>query len=113
RDAGDKVNWTFKVTNTGNVTVNTITVTDAKAGAISCPATTLAPGAFTTCTAAAYTISQAEGDAGVVNNTATASGKSPAGATVTSPSSSTSTPLTRTGSITMTKSAAVADVNAD
>ena len=112
-DAGDKITWTFKVTNTGNVTVNTVAVTDPKAGAISCPATTLAPGASTTCTAAAYTITQAEGDAGVVTNTATATGKSPAGATVTSNTSSTSTTLVAKPAVTLTKSAAVTDVNGD
>ena len=113
RDAGDKVNWTFKVTNTGNVTLNTVAVSDAKAGAVTCSPTTLAPGASVTCTAAAYPISQAEGDAGLVTNTATSSAKTPAGAAVTSPSSSTSTTLTASPKVTITKSAAVTDVNAD
>ena len=43
--------------NTGTTTITTLAVTDPKAGASTCPATTLAPGASTTCTAtAAHTI---------------------------------------------------------
>src|SRR5437879_8081379 len=40
----------FRSTNTGNVALSTIAVTDDKAGAISCPATTLAAGAGMICT---------------------------------------------------------------
>ena len=76
-DLGDKIAWSFLVKNTGTVTVTTVAVTDPTAGAISCPATTLAPGVSTTCTSGAHTITQADVDAGVVNNTATATGKNP------------------------------------
>ena len=80
---------------------------------MSCPATTLAPGASTTCTAAAHTITQADVDAGTVNNTATATALSPGGSTVTSNASSTTTPVTQAGSLLLTKSAAVNDVDGD
>ena len=73
-DAGDKITYTFKVTNIGTVTLSSVNVTDVKVGAISCPATTLAPGASTTCTATAYMLTQADVDAGKVENTATATG---------------------------------------
>ena len=113
-DLGDKIAWSFLVKNTGTVTVTTTAISDAKAGATTCPVTTLAPGASTTCTATtAYTITQADVDAGVVNNTATATAKSPSGATVTSPTSSTSTPVNQVSSLLLTKSAAVTDVNGD
>jgi len=48
---GDAVTWTYVVTNTGNVTVNTIAVTDSDLGAVSCPETSLVAGAAMTCTA--------------------------------------------------------------
>ena len=51
-----------------------VTVTDPKVPGTSCGVTTLAPGVSTTCTAAAYTITQADVDAGAVVNTATATG---------------------------------------
>src|SRR5207247_1861997 len=47
--AGSVVTWTYEVTNSGNVTLSNIAVTDNKAGAVSCPAATLAPGASFTC----------------------------------------------------------------
>ena len=63
--------------NTGTVTLTALAVADPKAGAVSCPLTTLAPGASTTCTAATYTVTQADVDAGVVANIATAHGQEP------------------------------------
>jgi len=46
--AGSTVAYSFLVTNTGNLTLTGITVTDPTVGAVSCPVTTLAPGASTT-----------------------------------------------------------------
>ena len=70
---GDLISYTFVVTNTGDVPLTGVTVTDPKVGlsAISCPATTLAVGASMTCTAT-YAITQADINAGSVTNTATA-----------------------------------------
>ncbi len=111
-DLGDKITYSFLATNTGTVTLTTLAISDAKAGAVTCPVTTLAPGAQTTCTATtAYVITQADVDAGVVNNTATASAKNPSGTTVTSTPSSVSTPVNQVSSLQLTKSAAVTDVN--
>ncbi|MEZ5191695.1 MAG: hypothetical protein R2734_03700 [Nocardioides sp.] len=72
-DAGDTISYSLVVTNTGNVTLTGVTVTDPTVGPVSCPVTTLAPGVSVTCTAT-YTLTQADVDAGHVANTATATG---------------------------------------
>src|SRR5262249_53950019 len=103
-DLGDKIVWTFLVKNTGSGTLSSIAVNDPVAGAVTCPSGSLAPGASETCTAsAAHVISQADVDAGVVNNTATATGQPPTGAAVTSNGSSTSTPVVQSPALTITK----------
>ncbi len=83
-DAGDKIVYTFLVTNTGNVTLTNVVVTDPLAGLspINCPpaASTLDPGEFQVCTAS-LVLNQAHIDAGSVGNTATVSGTPPAGST--------------------------------
>ena len=48
---GDAVNWIYVVTNTGNVPLGSISVTDDKVDAVTCPADTLAAGATMDCTA--------------------------------------------------------------
>ena len=101
--AGSTIGYSFLVTNTGNVTLTGIVINDTQlSAAASCAATTLAPGANTTCTGS-HTITQAEVNAGVVNNSATATGNSPTGGRngestppsglITSAPDSTSTPL--------------------
>jgi len=113
-DAGDRINWTFDLTNTGNVTLTNLAVSDPKAGTVTCPSGPLAPGATVTCTAAPYTITNADVDAGAVNNTATASAKDPTGAAVNSSPDSTSTPLQQNPSLVLDKKvASVVDVNGD
>ena len=95
-DAGDSIDYTFTVTNTGAIALDTISVSDAKVGAVTCPAGTLAPAASMTCAAAAsYTITATDVSAGGVDNSATASGTA-AGTTttVTSSPSTTHTPTT-------------------
>ena len=47
---GDPVLWEYVVTNTGNVVLNDIKVTDDKGVAVTCPKTTLQPGESMTCT---------------------------------------------------------------
>jgi hypothetical protein len=76
------------VTNTGNVTLNPVTVTDPMTGlsAVSCPATKLAPGATETCTAT-YKTTQTDVSKGAITNTATATGTGPTGTKVTATSS--------------------------
>ncbi|MFT3892848.1 MAG: hypothetical protein QM730_14545 [Anaerolineales bacterium] len=76
-DAGDKALYTFTVTNTGNITLHDVVVTDAKAG-VNCTIGTMAPGAVdgTTCTGS-YTLTQADINAGKVHNQAFANGTGP------------------------------------
>ncbi len=72
---GDMIDYTFTVTNTGNVTLHNIAVSDPKVSTITCtggnPIPSLAPQAFVECTGS-YTLAQGDIDAGTVHNTATA-----------------------------------------
>uniref|UniRef100_UPI0004932145 DUF7507 domain-containing protein n=1 Tax=Pedobacter sp. R20-19 TaxID=1270196 RepID=UPI0004932145 len=82
-EVGETINYTFKVENTGNVTVSDLNITDTKVTVTGGPIT-LAPGATDNATfTAAYTITQADVDAGRVDNLATATGKDPKGNNVT------------------------------
>ncbi|WP_345303538.1 beta strand repeat-containing protein, partial [Lysobacter hankyongensis] len=109
--AGSTIAYSFLVTNTGNVTITGIAINDANLDAAAvCPVTTLAPGASTTCTGT-HTITQAEVNAGVVNNSATATGTPPGGGTTTSPPDTTSTPIAQTPALTVDKTAAAPSGN--
>ncbi|MGL6161593.1 DUF7507 domain-containing protein, partial [Microbulbifer sp.] len=100
--AGDTIDYTFTVTNTGSVTVDGIAITDAQLdAAATCDTTTLAPGAIATCNGI-HTITQAEVDAGTVDNTATASGTDP-GSNPVSANDSTSTALTASPALDLNK----------
>ena len=82
---GNKVTYTFTIKNTGPVTLNTITLTDAKLGLnnkVITVANGLAPGAITTAVEV-YTLTQADKDLGTVTNTATVNAKTIGGANVT------------------------------
>ena len=81
------------MTNTGNVTLDPVSVADPKVGAVTCPAGALAPVASVTCTAS-YTLTQADVDAGEVVNTATATGTPPTGPPVTDDDTITTTVAT-------------------
>ncbi|MDQ6772811.1 MAG: hypothetical protein M3024_07460, partial [Candidatus Dormibacteraeota bacterium] len=67
---GDPVTFTYLVTNTGNVTLNPVTLTDNVLGTITCPQASLAIGASETCTAAGGAAT-----AGAHQNTATVTGQ--------------------------------------
>ena len=66
---GDLISYELLVTNTGNVTLTGVLVSDPGVIGPTCPTDTLAPGANMTCTAT-YAITQADIDAGVYDNIA-------------------------------------------
>lgn len=107
---GEEIEYRFLLTNTGNVTLTELVVDEtAFTGTgtlsdISCPATTLAPTASTTCTAT-YTLTQTDVDNGGVNNTATGGGTPPEGGTTTTPPSTVDVDVPSEPSLTVTKSA--------
>ncbi|MBE7163629.1 MAG: DUF11 domain-containing protein, partial [Williamsia herbipolensis] len=110
-DAGDEVQWTFTVTNTGNVTLHDVAVTDPIAGAVTCPVTTLAPGKVEICRAdRRHRLTQADMDAGSVSNTASVNGLPPTGGPVDAPSTAT-VPLAGSPQLTLDKSDVVTDRN--
>jgi uncharacterized repeat protein (TIGR01451 family) len=114
--AGDMITYRFTVTDTGNDTLHDITVTDTQDvpagsldGPVSCPDTTLTPGASTTCTAT-YTVTQADIDNGGVSDSATASGTPPSGPAVTSAPAPLPVPAVQAPAVTVVKSAPPAPV---
>ncbi len=64
---GSTVNWTYVVTNTGNTPLVNIVVTDDQGVTVTCPQTTLAPGASMTCTASGTAVNGQYANSGTVN----------------------------------------------
>jgi uncharacterized repeat protein (TIGR01451 family) len=85
---GTTVTYSYLVTNSGNVTLKPVVVTDPMPGlsAITCPGAKLAVRGSETCTAT-YTTTVADGKAGSLTNTGTATGTIPTGSDVTATSS--------------------------
>src|SRR5699024_7748995 len=76
-EAGEKVTYTFEVTNTGNTTLTDVTLTDDKLGGnIALEKTTLKPGESTTATAT-YEVTQKDINAGEILNEAKVEGTPP------------------------------------
>ncbi|UBH05347.1 hypothetical protein K8P10_000858 [Leucobacter sp. Psy1] len=107
-DTGDRISYTFEVTNTGDLPIGQLAIDDSLVGAVTCPADVLEPGQTVTCSAdAAYAVTIDDQNTGAVENTATASGVV-SGTTdpVVSNESSTSTPVTAPApNISLTKTA--------
>jgi len=80
--AGEVITYSYTVTNSGNVTLHNVALTDDRLGPVTCLAATLAPGASTTCVAYHLT-TQADVDAGQVSNAAAVTGDPPSGPPVT------------------------------
>jgi uncharacterized repeat protein (TIGR01451 family) len=113
-DLGDTIGFSFRITNTGNVSLTSASVSDPIAGSVTCALTTLAPGAQTSCTSDAdYTIDQDDVDAGFVTDAATAGAVDSYGAAVTSSPVGTTTPVMHRSGLAATDQATVSDVNAN
>ena len=76
-NAGSTVQWTFVVTNTGDVSLSEVVVTDDRASAVTCPKPALASGESMICTASGIAL------AGQQRNVASVTGKPPCGDLVT------------------------------
>ncbi|WP_187977270.1 DUF11 domain-containing protein [Mycetocola sp. JXN-3] len=114
--AGQSIVYAFELTNSGNVTVRDAAVTDALPGlselAYDWPgdAGVLAPGQ-TVVARATYVLTQADVDAGVVHNSATAAGTDPNGTAVESPVSTVESPIVGAAGITLEKTSAARNVH--
>jgi len=75
-DVGDVVTWTYMVTNTGNIPLDQVAVTDNQLGAIACPQSMLDVGEFMTCTSNGVAV------VGQYSNLGTATGTAPDGTVV-------------------------------
>ncbi len=77
-NVGDTITYSYNVTNTGNVPLTSVAVSDPTAGGVACPTPAppgLAPGATETCVARTpYLVKQTDVDVGSVTDTATATG---------------------------------------
>ncbi len=74
---GSTVTWTYLITNTGNVPLTAVSLTDDKLGALGCPDNTLAIGVSMTCTATGTAT------VGQYTNVGTVVGTPPVGSNVT------------------------------
>lgn len=109
--AGQEVTYSFLVTNDGNVTIDSIAVselaftgTGAPPVAV-CPATALAPSDDMICTAT-YSLTQVDIDAASVDNTASVTGDDPGGVEIpVPPTSSATVTVILAPALTLTKSA--------
>ncbi|MDQ7250414.1 DUF7507 domain-containing protein [Dongia sedimenti] len=108
-DPGETIDYSYQVSDIGNVTLTGVTVSNAPAPVSENPQT-LAPGESFTFHAT-YTITQADIDAGAVISSATANGIDPLGDPVTSEPVSTTVPLTQVAALSVEKSGTLSDAN--
>ena len=126
---GQTVTYTFAVTNTGNVDLSGVHVTDTQlppagsltsgptcqslsgpSGTCSGSSTSLAPGQVATFTAT-YIVTQADLNHESIHDSATATGTPPTGPSVTSPPATATVPAIPSPAVSITKSAAPASVS--
>ncbi|HTU71918.1 MAG TPA: vWA domain-containing protein [Trebonia sp.] len=107
---GEQINYTFTVTNTGNVPLSDVSVVDSRLGEIECPLTDLAPGESMECQAS-YITTEQDVAAGFITNRVTVTGQGPAGQEVTDTDEETVTAI-HTPGIEVRKSASPATFSA-
>ncbi len=92
--AGTDITFTFTVSNTGNMTLHGLTITDSLPGlsSITCPASTVPPDGSITCTAT-YTTTAQDVANGQLTNTATAVATDPGGTTMRTTPSTVTVPV--------------------
>ena len=102
---GEVITYAIVVTNTGNVTLTNVTVSDANAAITSTnnPIASLAPDASVTVTAS-HTVDQSDLDAGSYSNIATVTGKDPQGEEVPVTSNEVTSTIEKDASYTVVKS---------
>jgi uncharacterized repeat protein (TIGR01451 family) len=108
-DVGEQIVYTFRATNTGNVSLQNVAVTDPKVASITPASAALAPGAQAVFTSAAYTVTQADINSGTaIPNTATVTGRTLAASpTIVTATSSTTTPIRYAPALALTKTGAL------
>ncbi|WP_258071917.1 DUF7507 domain-containing protein [Clavibacter michiganensis] len=105
-DVGETIAYSFTARNTGNVSLQSVAVTDPRVTGITPANATLAPGASAVFTAAAYTVTQADLQAGTtLVNTATATGRTLAGAAAPTATSTATVAVNHGPALTVTKDA--------
>ncbi len=108
-NVGDSIEYTFTVTNTGNVTLTNITVTDALVTVAGNPIASLEPGeSDSTTITGSVPLTQPMIDSGSFYNTADVSGTTPTNGTVTD-TDDTTVSITPDPSLTMTKTGTLHD----
>ncbi len=106
-DPGDIINYTFDLTNSGNITIENLTVDDPDIGFTSSVIPTLAPGDMTQVTTT-YAITATDIANGQFANTATATGTPRAG-TLVDPTGSFTVPIIGLSSLSLIKTAVLDD----
>ncbi len=102
-DPGDTISYSFVITNTGNITLQNVIISDPGATVTGAPISTLAPGAIDSTTyTAVHTITVPDLQAGQYTNLATGRAHALSGADVTT-TASVRTPLNFSYSMTMKK----------
>lgn len=108
-DVGEEITYSFDVRNTGNVTIDHVTVDDSRVQSTTPASATLVPGQQRTFVSSPYPVTQADVNTGQVYNAATAQGTSPTGPVESAPDEDrVDTPQPDPG-ITLEKSGSVLD----
>lgn len=107
-EVGSTLTYLFEVQNTGNVTLTNLVINDVLDDTYSCEIPRIAPGTSNLTCAMPYVVTQADVDAGEIENTASLTGDGPAGLTVSDDVIVTTPGPERLGSLEATKTVAPA-----